>query len=182
MACIRRCCLAYAVAFAMLCALLSNALAEQRDWQTVTTHGHLEVMAAERVGPPYEPSYGVATFAQQTASVALEFGVLFAGITYIGVTNWNWGNSGFRFNPEHWFGRNTGSGGTDKLGHFYTTYVMSDLLIHAIRRSFHLQDGAELTAAALALGLMFYVEVFDGRSRLLARKHDRGFARCWLLS
>jgi hypothetical protein len=86
--------------------------------------------------------------------VPLEFGAFFAAITYIGIKNWNWGNSGFRFHPEHWFGRSTGSGGTDKLGHFYTTYVMSDLLFHAIRRNSYLQDGAELTAATLAVGLM----------------------------
>jgi hypothetical protein len=80
-------------------------------------------------------------------------------------------NSGFRFNPEHWFGPNTGSGGTGKLGHFYTTYVMSDLLFHAIRGNSNLQEVAELTAATLALGLMFYVKIFDGYSG------DHGFSR-----
>ena len=101
----------------------------------------------------------------------LEFGLLFAGISYIGVSNWNWGSSHFRFHPEGWFGNKTGSGGTDKLGHFYTTYVMSDLLTAAIRRNSFLQNGAELTAATLALGLMFYVEIFDGYSG------DHGFSR-----
>jgi Predicted periplasmic lipoprotein (DUF2279) len=48
---------------------------------------------------------------------------------------------------------------------------MSDLLFHAIRRNSYLQDGAELTAATLAVGLMFYVEIFDGYSG------DHGFSR-----
>jgi hypothetical protein len=118
-----------------------------------------------------EPAYSVSTFAQQATSVPLEFGLLFAGISYIGVSNWNWGSSHFRFHPEGWFGNKTGSGGTDKLGHFYTTFVMSDLLTAAIRRNSFLQNGAELTAATLALGLMFYVEIFDGYSG------DHGFSR-----
>ena len=96
---------------------------------------------------------------------------MFAGISNIGVSNWNWGSSHFRFHPEGWFGNKTGSGGTDKLGHFYTTFVMSDLLTAAIRRNSFLQNGAELTAATLALGLMFYVEIFDGYSG------DHGFSR-----
>jgi hypothetical protein len=133
-------------------ALLSGAAAEEHQWQT-TTRGHLDSNAgADR--SPAERTYGFSTFSHQAASVPLEFGALFVGITYIGIKNCNWGNSSFRFHPEHWFGRSTGSGGTDKLGHFYTTYVMSDLLFHAIRRNSYLQDGAELTAATLAVGLM----------------------------
>jgi len=150
-------------------ALLSGASAEEHQWQT-TTRGHLDMDAAADPSP-VERTYGFSTFGQQAASVPLEFGALFAAITYIGIKNWNWGNSSFRFHPEHWFGRSTGSGGTDKLGHFYTTYVMSDLLFHAIRRNSYLQDGAELTAATLAVGLMFYVEIFDGYSG------DHGFSR-----
>src|SRR5262245_32301885 len=120
--------LAYAAAVGVLPLLLSSASAAEGHLRT-TTQSERDITTTAELGPSSpERAYGFATFTQEDASVPLEFGALFAGITYIGVKNWNWGNAGFRFHPEHWFGKSTGSGGTDKLGHFYTTYVMSDLL------------------------------------------------------
>lgn len=107
----------------------------------------------------------------QAWSARWEFGGLLAGITTFGVLNWNWGNSHFRFQSEGWFNeKRTGSGGMDKLGHAYSTYVMTDILTHAIRRNASDSRGAEVTAALMAYALMTYVEVFDGYSG------DHGFA------
>ena len=170
MSCVRRGDLAYAAVIGALCAIPSSASADSKNTWLTTTSASTRIDSAGATASA-EPAYSVSTFAQQATSVPLEFGLLFAGISYIGVSNWNWGSSHFRFHPEGWFGNKTGSGGTDKLGHFYTTYVMSDLLTAAIRRNSFLQNGAELTAATLALGLMFYVEIFDGYSG------DHGFSR-----
>jgi hypothetical protein len=60
-------------------ALLSGASAEEHQWQT-TTRGHLDIDAATDPSP-VERTYGFSTFGQQAASVPLEFGALFAGIT-----------------------------------------------------------------------------------------------------
>lgn len=120
---------------------------------------------------PDVATYSTATFIEQAKTVPLEFAGLFAGITYIGITNWNWGNAGFRFQSEGWFGANTGSGGIDKLGHAYTTYVMSDILTYGIKRRMGNVWGAEFTGALLSMALMTYVEVFDGYSG------DHGFSQ-----
>lgn len=108
---------------------------------------------------------------EQAMSVPLEFGVLVGAMTWMGMADWKWGSSDFHFHSEGWFGDNTGSGGSDKLGHMLSTYMLTDFLTYAIRRNASNADGAEITAAALALSLMFYVEIFDGLSV------DHGFSR-----
>jgi len=114
MSCVRRGDLAYAAVIGALCAIASSASADSKNtWQT-TSSASTRIDSAGATAP----AYSVSTFGQQAASVPLEFGLLFAGISYIGVSNWNWGSSHFRFHPEGWFGNKTGSGGTDKLGHF----------------------------------------------------------------
>jgi uncharacterized protein YfiM (DUF2279 family) len=106
----------------------------------------------------------------QARAIPLEAGGLALGITAIGVANWNWGSSGFHFDSEGWFGRETSSFGVDKVGHAYSTYVMTEFLGAAIRGKAQNGRGAQLTAAALSMALMTYVEVFDGFSG------DHGFS------
>lgn len=101
-----------------------------------------------------------------------ETGAVVAGVTAIGVTNWNWGSSAsFRFNPEGWFGQDTGSGGTDKLGHAFTSYALSNVLADRLVRQGRSPERAALSAALTTQAIMLYVEVFDGFSG------DHGFAR-----
>ena len=103
-------------------------------------------------------------------AIPWEAGGLAAGITALGFANWNWGSSGFRFSSEGWFGRDTSSFGSDKLGHAYSTYVMTEFLGAAIRGNSDRPKGAQISAAAISMALMTYVEVFDGFS------DDHGFS------
>jgi Predicted periplasmic lipoprotein (DUF2279) len=120
---------------------------------------------------PSTSSYSIGRFSEQTMSAKWEFAGIFAAISAIGFANWDWFSSGFNFNNEGWFKENTtGSGGMDKLGHAFATYVMTDILTHAIRRNSSDPRGGEFTAALLATSLMTYVEVFDGFSG------DHGFS------
>lgn len=101
-----------------------------------------------------------------------ETGLVVAGVTAIGVANWSWGSSAsFRFNPEGWFGRDTNSGGTDKLGHAFTSYALTNVLADRLVRQGRAPERAALSAALTAQAVMLYVEVFDGFSG------DHGFAR-----
>lgn len=97
-------------------------------------------------------------------------GVLFAGITALGIGSWNWGSAEFHFNDEHWFGMATGSAGADKLGHAYTSYAMSDFIFSALSDRADSRPQAGAYAWAFAAGLMLYVELFDGVSE------DHGFS------
>src|SRR4051812_877740 len=70
-------------------------------------------------------------------SVPLESVGLVALITYTGFKDWKWGSASFRFNSEGWFGMATGSGGLDKLGHVYGSYMTSELLYWRLRATHH---------------------------------------------
>ncbi|WP_226647437.1 DUF2279 domain-containing protein [Microbulbifer variabilis] len=98
-----------------------------------------------------------------------EIAAIAGGITYLGVKEWNWGSSSFNFNNEDWFGMETGSGGMDKLGHMYASYVITEVISNGLSR----ENEANVAAAYSALwggGLMMYVEMFDGFSS------DHGFS------
>ncbi|MER2491573.1 DUF2279 domain-containing protein [Catenovulum sediminis] len=100
----------------------------------------------------------------------LEIGALFGGITYLGLKEWDWGSSKFKFNGEGWFGMDTGSGGADKLGHLYSTYAMSEFLSHRMMDKGYSAQSSALYSVYAASALMLYVEVFDGYSG------DHGFS------
>lgn len=112
------------------------------------------------------------TLRDSTAALKYELGALTAGIGILGVNSWDWGSSSFRMNSEGWFGMNTGSGGTDKLGHMYSSYVISEFL--RSRLLHHVEDiprkRAARDGALFSFGLMTVVELFDGVSS------DHGFS------
>lgn len=62
---------------------------------------------------------------------------------------------------EGWFGHSTQNLGVDKLAHAYSSYIISELLYGRIKRKVGDAPGIELTAAALASGIMLWSEVFD---------------------
>ena len=94
----------------------------------------------------------------------------FAGITALGVKSWDWGSSGFHFNNEHWFGKSTGSGGADKLGHAFTSYALTNAFAERLQAKGRSPERAALSASLLTSALMLYVEAFDGVSG------DHGFS------
>jgi hypothetical protein len=117
-------------------------------------------------------SYSLSSWAEDLKATKWESGITLAGITTIGLTSWNWGsNMSFNANPEGWFGKETGSGGTDKLGHAFTSYALTNVLADRLVREGRSPERAALSAALTAQALMLYVEIFDGFS------DDHGFAR-----
>ena len=94
----------------------------------------------------------------------------FAGVTALGVKSWDWGSSSFHFNDEHWFGKNTGSGGTDKLGHAFTSYALTNAFAERLQAKGRSPQRAALSAGLMTTALMLYVEAFDGVSG------DHGFS------
>lgn len=103
-------------------------------------------------------------------SVPLESLGLIGLLTYTGFKDWNWGSASFRFNSEGWFGMNTGSGGIDKVGHAYATYMVSELLYWRLRATHDDQPVVSLYPALFGTLLYQYVEFFDGYSM------DHGYA------
>jgi hypothetical protein len=137
------------------------------DWSTPTT---LFARAGHR-GFDAQPAgrYRLSSLPSDVAAIPWQTTTLVAGIGVLGVVSWDWGSSSFNFNDEGFFGGDTGSFGMDKLGHAYSTYVISDYLAHSMRAN-GASSGAPYNAALLSWGLMLGVEVFDGFS------DDHGFA------
>ena len=94
----------------------------------------------------------------------------FAGITALGVYSWDWGSSNFHFNNENWFGKHTGSGGSDKLGHAFTSYALTNAFAERLQAKGRAPARAAMSAGLMTTALMLYVEAFDGLS------DDHGFS------
>ena len=120
---------------------------------------------ASALGP-----YSAGRFFDQSASVPWDIAGIYGFTTAVGILHWNWGSQDFHFHDEGWFGIKTGSLGTDKLGHAFTTYLYTEYLTQRILQEADDPRGAAVTAALLAMGVQTYVEVFDGFSA------DHGFS------
>lgn len=120
--------------------------------------------------PEAEQPYGPGVLWDHTKSIPWRLGGAFAAITVTGVANWNWGSSPFRFESEGWFGKDTISGGMDKVGHAYTAFVLADFLTDGINNKWGESRSTSYSGALLSMGLMTYIEIFDGFSK------DHGFS------
>lgn len=113
--------------------------------------------------------YRFTTFPSDVATIPWHTTAIVAGAAVLGIANWNWGSSSFTFNDEGFFGEDTGSLGMDKLGHAYSTYLISDFFNHYMQKK-GASTYAPYNAALLSWGIMLGVEVFDGFSE------DHGFS------
>ncbi len=106
------------------------------------------------------------TEAQKQFRTRILAGGAATAVLWYGSAHW-WNNSmsnNFRTVNEGWFGQNTYTGGADKLGHMYSTYVGTRLLTRAFEWAGHDPRTAAWLAAATSWGSMLAVEVGDGFS------------------
>ncbi len=96
-----------------------------------------------------------------------------SGVLLWGFTQWGYGEEDFHFNKEGWFQKDTSNGGTDKLGHFYTNYLMTQVLASIYNDWGYDRDNAALYAA-LTAGLLsgILIELGDGFSAHGFSKED----------
>jgi len=85
-------------------------------------------------------------------------------ITGWGIANWDYGQNKPRSTREGWFGQETDHGGADKLGHAYTTYVLSHGISHLCSTWGYTEAEAALYGSLSAFGLMGFMEVGDSFS------------------
>lgn len=111
-----------------------------------------------------EPPTLHLSLVESARSVPLESLGLVALITYTGFKDWKWGSASFRFNSEHWFGMDTGSGGLDKLGHAYGSYMTSELLFWRLSATHENRPVSSWYPALFGTLLYQYIELFDGYS------------------
>ncbi len=94
-----------------------------------------------------------------------------SGILVWGLTQWGYGDENFHFRNEGWFERDTSNGGSDKLGHFYTNYVVTRLLA-PLYKSWGYSEHHAALYGALTAGMLsgVLIELGDGFS-------EHGFSR-----
>jgi len=86
-------------------------------------------------------------------------------ITGWGVANWEYGKSSPHSDEEEWFGRHTQSGGADKLGHLYASYLVGSGLSGLYEGWGYSEEDAGLYGAISSFFLMNYMEVGDAFSK-----------------
>ena len=85
-------------------------------------------------------------------------------ITTWGFSTWAYGEKSPHAKSEGWFGEDTKSGGADKLGHLYSSYVTDRALTYLYESWGYSQDKAALYGAWSTFGLMSLMEVGDSVS------------------
>lgn len=81
-----------------------------------------------------------------------------------GYNNWNWGTHSFHFKSEDWFEEDSKTGGSDKTGHFYMTYLLSRVLSSRMEdRGWSLEE-ASLAGSLSGMLAMTFLEIGDGTS------------------
>jgi|SRR4051794_4387180 Predicted periplasmic lipoprotein (DUF2279) len=129
----------------------------------------LEVPASPQATPrPY--SAGVAW--QHAQTLSLELTVFAVASVYIAIDQWGWGETRFHLYREGWFGKNTGYGGIDKLGHAWSAHVMSDYLTWRLQTAGFGKYESAITAALLSGAAFLVVEIGDGFSHYGASYED----------
>ncbi|MCA0434619.1 MAG: YfiM family protein [Proteobacteria bacterium] len=109
-------------------------------------------------------NYSGGKFIDHTLSIGWDVAAVYGLTTAFGLSNWEWGDSGFQVKSEGWFGDDTKYAGVDKLGHAYTAYLLSDYFAQRIAHSSSDPSGANVSGALLSMGVMTYIEIFDGFS------------------
>lgn len=95
-----------------------------------------------------------------------------AAIAAWGFKNWKWGERSFHFKSEDWFEQDSDTGGSDKTGHFYMTYLLSRVLSARMEdRGLDVKD-ASLAGSLSGMLAMTLLEVGDATSNYGFSKED----------
>lgn len=114
--------------------------------------------AAEQAGQNDDKS---SAWQSGSLDAILGFGI----ITGWGVERWKWFRQSFHTVDEHGFSNRSKTGGSDKTGHFMSSYLISELLTtRLVDRQYSIQEAA-LTSSVYAAGLMTWIEIGDASSR-----------------
>lgn len=86
-------------------------------------------------------------------------------ITLWGVVNWDYFQDSPTAGSEGWFGRDTKSGGADKLGHAYTSYIMTHAFTSTYQSWGYDDETASIYGSLSSFGLQALMEVGDSFSK-----------------
>lgn len=93
-------------------------------------------------------------------------------VTAWGVAKWDYFSNSPQSTAEGWFQDDTKSGGADKLGHLYTSYVTSHGLSHLYESWCFNKEDAALYGALSSFAIMGYMELGDSFSEFGFSRED----------
>ena len=93
-------------------------------------------------------------------------------ITVWGITQWEYFTEDLHKGDEGWFGKETSNGGADKLGHFFTNYLITRVLAPIYHDWGYSRNDAALYATATSAAMSFLMEVGDATSPSHGFSHE----------
>lgn len=87
-----------------------------------------------------------------------------AMIAVWGFEHWNWGSRSFHVRREDWFEEDSDTGGSDKTGHFYMSYLLSRVLSARMEERGWSHEDATLAGSLSGMLAMTLLEVGDATS------------------
>ena len=87
-----------------------------------------------------------------------------AMIAVWGFKYWNWGEESLHVEEEDWFDEDSDTGGSDKTGHFYMTYLLSRVMASRMEDRGYSLEKSSLAGALSGMFAMTLLEVGDGTS------------------
>ncbi len=85
-------------------------------------------------------------------------------ISIWGYNHWKWGEKSLHTRREDWFEQDSQTGGSDKTGHFYMTYLLSRVMASRMEDRGYSLEKASLAGALSGMLAMTLLEVGDGTS------------------
>ena len=85
-------------------------------------------------------------------------------ISIWGYNHWKWGEKSLHVTREDWFEQDSKTGGSDKTGHFYMTYLLSRTMASRMEDRGYSLEKASLAGALSGMLAMTLLEVGDGTS------------------
>jgi hypothetical protein len=121
--------------------------------------------------PPLTPPPTTDYFNREQKVWLLNAGAAATILTW-GAVHWDYGQSSFHFENEDWFGRTTKEGGSDKLGHFWSTYALGHLFAHVYQSWDYPSEDAYLYGTLSSLGVQTLMEIGDGFSQRYGSSYE----------
>ena len=107
-----------------------------------------------------------------TSGAIIDTALVSAGIAAWGFSQWNWGTKSFHFHDEGWFEKKSKTGGSDKTGHLYMTYLLSRVLSSRYQERGMSLEESSFWGSLSGLGVMTLLEIGDGTSPYGFSKED----------
>ena len=135
--------------------IAAPALDQGDQWSSTTEQYSIAVSRDE-------PVRDYASFGEDVKAIKWEVAGLFGYYTAINASKiFREDAVAPQFIKEGWFGADTKNVGVDKLAHFYSTYLMSEIVYGRLKHKVGDAPGIEVTAAVIGSGALLWSEFFD---------------------